>query len=207
MISYTRAHRASHPPYATRVMEGEHSNEIIFEIRQIRIERMAQNHSSCPSCSKKYAGFGGEDVLHPVIMPCLCRFCKGCALVEEAKAQQHQLAVGGGKKGKGKGKAEAEHTPTPCMICARLCKTPVAHLLLDTVLMKRVDCGHAAVSVPLCDMCEEKKATKYCSDCTGNRFSCDSCFVLTHKFAKKQGALNIKKTPGAPNWLRHSKIR
>ena len=82
-------------------------------------------------CSKKYAGFGGEDALKPVIMPCLYRFCKGWALAEEAKAP-----------------------------AARLCKTPVTHLLLDAVLMKRVDGGHAAVSVPLCDMCEEDEATK-----------------------------------------------
>lgn len=63
---------------------------------------MAQNHPSCPSCSKKYAGFGGEDALKPVILPCLCRFCKGCALAEEAKAQQQQPAAGGGKMGNGK---------------------------------------------------------------------------------------------------------
>ena len=51
----------------------------------------------------------------------------------------------------------AEEAKAPA---ARLCKTPVTHLLLDAVLMKRVDGGHAAVSVPLCDMCEEDEATK-----------------------------------------------
>ena len=41
-------------------------------------------------------------MLKPVILPCLCRICKGCALAEEAKAQQQQPAAGGGKKGKGR---------------------------------------------------------------------------------------------------------
>ena len=48
---------------------------------------------SCPSCEKKYAGVvGGEDDggRLPVILPCLCVFCKACALAEEAKAQQQE---------------------------------------------------------------------------------------------------------------------
>ena len=145
---------------------------------------MAQNHP-CPSCSKKYAGFGGEDALKPVILPCLCRFCKGCALVEEDKAQQQPPAASGGKNGIGK--AKEEQTPTPCMICKRLCKTPVDHLLLDAVLMKRVDSGHAAAApaAPLCDMCEEDEATKYCNDCMKNKLFCDACFTTSHR--KKQG--------------------
>ena len=48
---------------------------------------------SCPSCSKKYAGVGGEDALLPIILACLCVICKGCALSEEAKAQQQQPAA------------------------------------------------------------------------------------------------------------------
>ena len=48
---------------------------------------------SCPSCEKKYAGVVGGDgdgSRLPVILPCLCVFCKACALAEEAKAQQRE---------------------------------------------------------------------------------------------------------------------
>ena len=47
---------------------------------------MAQQ--SCPSCGKKYVGVGGEDARKPVILPCMCVICKGCALAEEAKVQE-----------------------------------------------------------------------------------------------------------------------
>ena len=47
---------------------------------------MAQQ--SCPSCGKKYVGVGGEDARKPVILPCMCVVCKGCALAEEAKVQE-----------------------------------------------------------------------------------------------------------------------
>eukprot|EP00729_Bicosta_minor_P016416 gene16416-biopygen24187 len=48
---------------------------------------------SCPSCEKKYAGVVGGDGAGsrlPVILPCLCVFCKACALAEEVKAQQQE---------------------------------------------------------------------------------------------------------------------
>ena len=47
---------------------------------------MAQK-PSCPSCSEKYAGVGGEDARLPIILQCMCVICKGCALSEEAKAK------------------------------------------------------------------------------------------------------------------------
>ena len=56
--------------------------------------------TTCPSCSRTYAGVGGEDALLPVILACLCVICKGCALTEEAKAQQQQ--PGGGEKERGR---------------------------------------------------------------------------------------------------------
>lgn len=67
---------------------------------------MASPTATCPSCSKKYAGFGGDDARKPVVFTCLCVFCKGCALQEEANAQQQQPAAvsSGGKKGKKKEK-------------------------------------------------------------------------------------------------------
>ena len=64
---------------------------------------------SCPSCEKKYAGVVGDEndgggSRLPVILPCLCVFCKACALAEEAKAQQQEEKEveekGGGRKKK-----------------------------------------------------------------------------------------------------------
>ena len=150
---------------------------------------------SCPSCSKKYAGVGGEDALLPVILACMCVICKGCALFEEAKAQQQEpAAASGGKKKKGKGKQKQEHTPTTCMNCKRMNAMPVKDLQLDIALMKRVDAGHAASApaVPLCDICEEEKATKYCGECKrGHRLQCDGCHATSHKSVKKQGHVSV----------------
>ena len=98
--------------------------------------------TTCPSCCKKYAGFGGDDARKPVVLTCLCRFCKECALQEEAKAQQQQQPSGGdGKKGKGKKKKEdeVEFKPTPCMSCSKHCAVPVNELKLDVAAMKEVD--------------------------------------------------------------------
>ena len=120
---------------------------------------------NCQCCNKPYEGAGGKDARQAVIFPCICRLCKGCAREEEAKVQQQQKEQSEKKlKGKGKGKAKKEkekkYTPTPCINCKRLCDTPVAELLLDTVMMRKVADG-AAAAVPLCDNCEEAKATKY----------------------------------------------
>lgn len=124
---------------------------------------------TCPSCSKKYAGFGGEDAMKPVVLTCLCIFCKGCALQDEAKAQQ-PAQTGGGEKKKKKGEKE-EYKPTPCMSCGKHCKVPVNDLKLDVATMKGVDGGTpTAATVPLCDICEEDKATTYCMDCLKNKF-------------------------------------
>ena len=49
---------------------------------------------SCPSCEKKYAGVVGDEDdggSLPVILPCLCVFCKACALAEEAK--KHSIII------------------------------------------------------------------------------------------------------------------
>ena len=42
----------------------------------------------CPSCGERYEGKGGPGGRLPVIFPCLCRFCKACALKEETAARQ-----------------------------------------------------------------------------------------------------------------------
>ena len=109
---------------------------------------MASASTTCPSCCKKYAGVSGEDARKPVVLTCLCVFCKGCALQEEAKAQQQQppAEAAGGKKGKGKKKKKkgekAEYIPTPCMSCSKHCAVPVNELKLDVAAMKEVDgCG------------------------------------------------------------------
>eukprot|EP00729_Bicosta_minor_P027796 gene27796-biopygen9695 len=155
--------------------------------------------TTCPSCCKKYAGVGGEDARKPVVLTCLCRFCKGCALQEEAKAQQQQpppASGGGGKKGKGKKKKEekAEYKPTPCMSCSKHCKVPVNELKLDVVAMKGADGSteHEKNEVPLCAMCATAQATTFCCNCaTAMQFACDSCHATMHQAAKKKGHTSI----------------
>eukprot|EP00729_Bicosta_minor_P032647 gene32647-biopygen23457 len=162
---------------------------------------MASTSSTCPSCCKKYAGVSGEDARKPVVLTCLCSFCKGCALQEEADAQQQQQpSGGGGKKGKGKkmkkkGEEEkAEYIPTPCMSCSKHCAVPVNELKLDVAAMKEVDGGGRKQQhkVPTCGICEDEQATKFCGDCaTNNRFTCDGCHAILHKFAKKKGHTSV----------------
>eukprot|EP00729_Bicosta_minor_P014100 gene14100-biopygen443 len=153
--------------------------------------------TTCPSCSKKYAGVGGADARKPVVLTCLCVFCKGCALQEEAKAQQQPppaASGGGGKKGKRKKKKKKgekeEYIPTPCMSCSKHCAVPVNELKLDVAAMKEVDGGGGGKQpqeVPLCDHCEEEQATKFCGDCkVSHQILCDSCHAAAHKSAKKK---------------------
>eukprot|EP00729_Bicosta_minor_P032632 gene32632-biopygen13541 len=165
---------------------------------------MASTSATCPSCSKKYAGFGGEDAKKPVVYTCLCVFCKACALQEEVKAQQQQppaAASGGGeKKGKGKKKEKkgeeekAGYIPTPCMSCGKHCKVPVNELKLDVATMKEVDSseGKQPKVVPLCDICEDEAATQFCGACkVSHQTLCNSCHAAVHKSAKKQGHASI----------------
>eukprot|EP00729_Bicosta_minor_P032623 gene32623-biopygen14521 len=155
---------------------------------------MASTSTTCPSCCKKYAGVSGEDARKPVVLTCLCVFCKGCALQEEAKAQQQQQpSGGGGKTGKGKKKKKKgekeEYIPTPCMSCSKHCAVPVNELKLDVAAMKEVDSGDADEKkvLPLCSICSEEQATKSCGDCaTNNRFTCDGCCAFLHKAPKKK---------------------
>eukprot|EP00729_Bicosta_minor_P010756 gene10756-biopygen28039 len=153
-------------------------------------------NTTCPSCCKKYAGLLGEDVRKPVVLTCLCVFCKGCALQEEAKAQQQPPASGGGgKKKKKKGEEQkAEYIPTPCMSCSKNCAVPVNELKLDVAAMKEVDGGGGKQQhkVPTCGICEDEQATTFCGDCaTNNRFTCDGCHAILHKFAKKKGHTSV----------------
>eukprot|EP00729_Bicosta_minor_P018650 gene18650-biopygen24254 len=157
-------------------------------------------NTTCPSCSKKYAGFHGDDARKPVVLTCLCRFCKECALQEEAKAQQQQppaASGGGGKKGKKKKKKgeKEEYRPTPCMSCSKPCAVPVSKLLLDAVLMKEIDGKGGSKEdkeVPLCAFCAEEQATNFCGDCApAMQFSCDGCYTFNHKSSKKKGHASI----------------
>eukprot|EP00729_Bicosta_minor_P006287 gene6287-biopygen22854 len=153
--------------------------------------------NTCPSCSKKYAGVGGEDAKKPVILTCLCRFCKGCALQEEAKAQQQQPApANGGGKGKEKKKKgeKEEYRPTPCMSCSKNCTVPVNELKLDVAAMKVVDGGGGKQQhkVPTCGICEDEHATQFCKDCHSvQQMLCDGCYMSSHKSTKKKGHTSI----------------
>eukprot|EP00729_Bicosta_minor_P020147 gene20147-biopygen6582 len=164
---------------------------------------MASASTTCPSCCKKYAGVSGDDARKPVVLTCLCVFCKGCALQEEAKAQQRQQKPaasggGGGKKGKGKKKkgeeekVKAEYIPTPCMSCSKHCAVPVNELKLDVAAMEEVDGKRPGQKVPLCAMCASVQATKFCGGCaTAMQLACDSCHATMHQAATKKGHASI----------------
>ena len=89
----------------------------------------------------------------PVVFPCLFKFCKVCALNQEAEAQQQQK--GGKQKKKGKGKKVKANQPTPCLVCGALCDTPVAELPLDVALLNVLEAATALV-IPPCDVCDEE---------------------------------------------------
>eukprot|EP00729_Bicosta_minor_P009256 gene9256-biopygen19972 len=162
---------------------------------------MASTTTSCPSCCKNYTGIGGEDARKPVVLTCLCVFCKACALQEEAKAQQQQpppaSGGGGGKKGKGKKKkkkGKEEYIPTPCMSCSKHCAVPVNELKLDVAAMKEVDGsrGKQQHKVPKCGICEDEQATKFCGDCaTAIQFACAGCYTSSHKSARKKAHISM----------------
>eukprot|EP00729_Bicosta_minor_P008247 gene8247-biopygen25007 len=142
----------------------------------------------CPSCGKQYEGEGGPGGRLPVIFPCLCKFCKACALQEEEAAQQQQQPAAA-KKGKGKKKKKKkgdEQKPTPCLNCKMPCAIPVSNLTLDEALLN-VIAGAGSKTAPVCDVCDEEKATKHCGDCKKNQFFCDDCFTPAHRSAKNKG--------------------
>eukprot|EP00729_Bicosta_minor_P001108 gene1108-biopygen29776 len=146
--------------------------------------------TTCPSCCKKYAGVSGEDARKPVVLTCLCVFCKACALQEEANAQQQQQPSGGGGKKKKGMEEKEEYIPTPCMSCSKHCAVPVNELKLDVAAMKEVDggVGKQKHKVPTCGICEDEQATKFCGDCaTAIQFACAGCYISSHKSARKKG--------------------
>eukprot|EP00729_Bicosta_minor_P010283 gene10283-biopygen325 len=141
----------------------------------------------CPSCGERYEGKGGPGGRLPVIFPCLCKFCKACALKEEAAAQQQQPQPAA-KKGKGKGKKKKkgdEQKPTPCLNCKTPCAIPVNDLQLDDALLNTLASAGSKIT-PVCDVCDEQQATKHCGDCKKFQFFCDHCFTSAHSFAKNQ---------------------
>eukprot|EP00729_Bicosta_minor_P029594 gene29594-biopygen7844 len=139
----------------------------------------------CPSCGKQYEGKGGPGGRLPLIFPCLCRFCKACALQEEEAAQQQQPAAAPAAKEKGKKKKN--QNPTPCLNCKTPCTIPVRDLLLDEALLKEIVGACGGKAAPVCDVCEEEQATRHCGDCKNIRFFCDDCFAHAHRSATKQG--------------------
>eukprot|EP00729_Bicosta_minor_P008523 gene8523-biopygen10118 len=139
----------------------------------------------CPSCGEQYEGKCGPGGRLPLIFPCLCRFCKACALKAEVAAQQQQPAAAAKGKKKKK-KKEGEQKPTPCLNCKTPCAIPMNDLQLDDVLLKEIAGARSKVAL-VCDVCEEEQATRHCGDCKKNQFFCDDCFTHAHRSATKQG--------------------
>eukprot|EP00729_Bicosta_minor_P018938 gene18938-biopygen5531 len=140
----------------------------------------------CPSCGERYEGKSGPGGRLPVIFPCLCRFCKACALNAEVEAQQQH----GKGKGKGKGKKKKKgdkQKPTPCLNCKTPCAIPVSNLLLDEALLNDIASAVGGKAAPVCDVCDEEEATKHCGDCKKNQFFCDHCFTSAHRSEKNKG--------------------
>eukprot|EP00729_Bicosta_minor_P032599 gene32599-biopygen28400 len=144
----------------------------------------------CPSCGERYEGKGGPGGRLPVIFPCMCKFCKVCALKAEVEAQQQQpAAAASGKKGKKK-KKEGEQKPTPCLNCKTPCAIPVNNLFLDEALLNGLVGTAGGRAAPVCDVCEEEQAAEHCGDCKNVQFFCDHCFTSAHRSATKQGHLS-----------------
>eukprot|EP00729_Bicosta_minor_P002777 gene2777-biopygen25830 len=147
----------------------------------------------CPSCGGRYEGKGGPGGRLPVIFPCLCKFCKVCALQKEEEAQQQPPPPPPAKKGKGKGKKKKkgdEPKPTPCLNCKTPCSIPVRNLLLDEALLNTL-ASAGSKDTPICDVCDQQQTTKHCGDCKKNQFFCDRCFTFAHSFAKNKGHTQI----------------
>eukprot|EP00729_Bicosta_minor_P018595 gene18595-biopygen29334 len=137
---------------------------------------------SCQTCGKQYEPVGGDPARLPLVLDCMCVFCRGCAGQHEA---EHNSSTDSGGGGEGVG-------GIPCLWCKKLRTTPLADLLPSLPNIDAAVAGAARSSnptpipAPLCDICEEEDATKYCGDCLKNKFFCDGCFASSHKSAKKK---------------------
>ena len=131
-------------------------------------------NTKCEACAGDYAGFDGAKDKHPVLFPCLCKVCRGCALKEE--------------------QTPAAGTHAHCPNCKRKCNLPVSDLLVDVALMHHLSSDSSATKdvVSACELCEEASATKYCHSCSvHHRMLCESCHAFAHRSGTKQGHASI----------------
>eukprot|EP00729_Bicosta_minor_P018649 gene18649-biopygen24253 len=137
---------------------------------------------SCQTCSKPFEPVGGDPARLPLVLDCMCVFCRGCAGQHEA---EHNSSTDNGGGGEGVG-------GIPCLRCKKLRTTPLADLLpslphIDAAVAKAANASKSTPAPPpTCDLCENDEATKYCGDCLKNKFFCDGCFASSHKSAKKK---------------------
>eukprot|EP00729_Bicosta_minor_P006328 gene6328-biopygen25914 len=133
-------------------------------------------HPSCQTCSKPFEPVGGDPARLPLVLDCMCVFCRGCAGQHEA---EHNSRTDSGGRGEGVG-------GIPCLWCKKLRTTPLADLLpslphIDAAVAKAANASKSTPAPPpTCDICEEDEATKHCGDCLKNKFFCDGCFASSH---------------------------
>lgn len=126
----------------------------------------------CRSCGRKYEG--GQTPgsgRPPVIFPCLCKVCRGCALESEAKSQQDVdekdrfIATTVDSTG-----PPILAKPTPCLDCRKPCNVPVENLLVDAAFLNAQRGASDTATLP-CVVCDEEDATKHCDDCKKCKFA------------------------------------
>lgn len=143
-------------------------------------------HPSCQTCGKQFEPVGGDPARLPLVLDCMCVFCRGCAVQHEAE----HLSSTDSKEG-------AKMWGIPCLRCKKLRTTPLTDLLpsLPNIDAAVAEAARSSKPVPTpapaCDICEGDEATRYCGDCLKITFFCDGCFASSHKFAKKKSHTSI----------------
>ena len=130
---------------------------------------MADTHCSC---GKRW---GKSPASEPVVLDCLCVFCRGCVSAFHQKQKKEGCAA-------------------RCTRCGHTRTTPTASLftsLPHVATLTRRDVGAGTVATPLCDNCEEEQASSYCNDC--RKRQCAGCHLFLHTRAssKKKGHISI----------------
>ena len=125
---------------------------------------MADTHCSC---GKRW---GKSPASEPVVLDCLCVFCRGCVSAFDQKQKKAR-----------------------CTRCGHTRTTPTASLftsLPHVATLTRRDVGAGTVATPLCENCEEEQASSYCNDY--RKRQCAGCHLFLHRASsKKKGHISI----------------
>lgn len=157
-------------------------------------------NASCPTCGKRFEGPDGAFARVPLVLNCLCVFCRGCA-------EEHEKSMNSGI------------TEVACISCSRISTGPLTALLpsLPHIEAAAASSHQAARHLPIlsCDVCEDEDATKYCSHCI-QRLNCFATAAIhfitslpgnkaTHSCQSKNTSNKVVPAPRAVLLLPHQK--